>query len=146
MLFGIIDAKGGGDMARITGIGGVFIKTDQDHAKLRKFYKEKLGLQLSEYGVSIISDTNQILLTMDKGSDPYPFFNFTVDDIEGMMSDLKAAGVEVVKEIESYDYGKFSQVRDDCGNIVEFWEPYREQYIAMVEEEIKKAAEKEKAE
>ena len=131
-------------MAKITGIGGVFIKTDQDHEKLRSFYKDKLGLQLSEYGVSIISDTNQILLTMDKGSDPYPFFNFTVDDIEEMMNDLKAAGVEVVKEIETHDYGKFSQVRDDCGNVVEFWEPYREQYLAMVEKEIQKQADKER--
>ena len=102
-------------MAKITGIGGVFIKTDQDHTKLRNFYKDKLGLQLSEYGVSIISDTNQILLTMEKGNDPYPFFNFTVDNIEELMTDLKASGVEVVKEIETYDYGKFSQVRDDCG-------------------------------
>lgn len=130
-------------MAKITGIGGVFIKTDQDHSKLRKFYKEKLGLRLSDYGVSIISDTNQILLTMEKGNDPYPFFNFTVDNIEEMMADLKNSGVEVVKEIETFDYGKFAQVRDECGNTVELWEPCREQYLAMVEKEIQEAANKE---
>ncbi|MDX1358290.1 MAG: VOC family protein [Clostridia bacterium] len=129
-------------MAKITGIGGVFIKTDQDHSKLRSFYKEKLGLLLSDYGVSIISDTSQILLTMKKGNDPYPFFNFTVDNIEEMMRDLKAAGVEVVKEIETYDYGKFAQVRDNCGNVVELWEPFREQYLAMVEKEIEEASKK----
>ena len=129
-------------MAKITGIGGVFIKTDQDHEKLRNFYKEKLGLILSDYGVSIISDTNQILMTMEKGNDPYPFFNFTVDDIEEMMSELKKAGVEVVKEIETFDYGKFAQVRDDCGNVVELWEPNRENYLKMVEEEIKQSTER----
>lgn len=123
-------------MAKITGIGGVFIKTDQDHNKLRQFYKDKLGLVLSDYGVSIINDTNQILMTMEKGSDPYPFFNFTVDNIEEMMDDLKKTGVEIVKEIETYDYGKFAQVKDDCGNIVELWEPYRENYLEMVKEEI----------
>jgi len=126
-------------MAKVTGIGGVFIKTDQDQAKLRNFYKERLGLILSDFGVSIISDTNLILMTMEKGNDPYPFFNFTVDNIEEMMNNLKAAGVEVVKEIETYDYGKFAQVCDDCGNIVELWEPYREQYLAMVENELKEA-------
>lgn len=130
-------------MAKITGIGGVFIKTNQDQEKLRNFYKDKLGFLLSDYGVSIISDTNQILMTMEKGSDPYPFFNFTVDDIEEMMRELKNAGVEIVKEIETYDYGKFSQIRDDCGNIVELWEPNRENYLKMVEEEIRQAAEKE---
>lgn len=129
-------------MAKITGIGGVFIKTDQDHEKLRNFYKEKLGLVLSDYGVSIISDTNQILMTMEKGNDPYPFFNFTVDDIEEMMSELKKAGVEVVKEIETFDYGKFAQVRDDCRNVVELWEPNRENYLKMVEEEIKQSTER----
>ena len=129
-------------MAKITGIGGVFIKTNQDHSKLRAFYKEKLGLVLSDYGVSIISDTNQILMTMEKGSDPYPFFNFTVDNIEEIMSSLKSTGVEIVKEIETYDYGKFAQVKDDCGNIVELWEPYRKEYLEMVEKEIREAKEK----
>ena len=130
-------------MAKITGIGGVFIKTEQDHERLRQFYKDKLGLKVSEYGVSIISDTSLTLMTMEKGRDPYPFFNFTVDNIDEMMADLKENGVKVVKEIETYDYGKFAQIKDDCGNIVELWEPYRENYLEMVDEEIKKATKKE---
>jgi len=125
-------------MAKVTGIGGVFIKTEQDHERLRQFYKDKLGLKVSEYGVSIISDTNITLMTMEKGRDPYPFFNFTVDNIDEMMADLKENGVKVVKEIETYDYGKFAQIKDDNGNIVELWEPNRENYLKMVDEEIKK--------
>lgn len=129
-------------MAEITGIGGVFIKTDQDHEKLRSFYRDKLGMLLSDYGVSIINDTNQILLTMDKGNDPYPFFNFTVDNLDEMMASLKGKGVEIVKEIEEYDYGKFAQIRDDCGNIVELWEPYKDEYLKMVKKEINDTTEK----
>lgn len=130
-------------MAKITGIGGVFIKTYQDEKRLRSFYKDKLGMRLSDYGVSIISDTNMILMTMEKGSDPYPFFNFTVDNLDELIAELRKKGVQVVKGIEEFDYGKFATIKDDCGNLVELWEPYREQYLAMVEKESQKSTDRE---
>ncbi len=130
-------------MAKITGIGGVFIKTYQDIDRLRSFYKDKLGLLISDYGASLISDTNLTLMTIDKGSDPYPFFNFTVDNLEELMKELREKNVQVVKGIEEFDYGKFATIKDDCGNLVELWEPYREQYLEMIEKEIKESAKKE---
>lgn len=130
-------------MAKITGIGGIFIKTYQDQERLKGFYKDKLGLLLSEYGVSIISDTNLILMTMEKGSNPYPFLNFTVDNLDEMISDLRSKGVNVVKGVEEFDYGKFATIKDDCGNLIELWEPYRKQYLEMVEKEINQTDKKE---
>jgi len=130
-------------MAKITGIGGIFIKTYQDQERLKSFYKDKLGLFMSEYGLSIISDTSLTLITMEKGSNPYPFLNFTVDNLDEMITDLRAKGVTVVKGVEEFDYGKFATIKDDCGNQIELWEPYRREYLDMVEKEKKKADEKE---
>lgn len=130
-------------MAKVTGIGGIFIKTYQDQERLKGFYKDKLGLLLSEYGVSIISDTSLTLLTIEKGSNPYPFLNFTVDNLDEMITDLRAKGVNVVKGVEEFDYGKFATIKDDNGNLIELWEPYRKQYLEMVEKEINQKDKKE---
>jgi predicted enzyme related to lactoylglutathione lyase len=36
---------------------------------------------------------------------------------------LKKEGMQIVDEIESYDYGKFVHIMDPEGNIIELWEP-----------------------
>ena len=128
-------------MAKITGIGGLFLKTEQDQEKIREFYSEKLGLLPSEYGISIISDTNLTLITLEKGHDEFPYLNLTVDNIDEMVKDLKEKNVEIVKEPIEYGYGKFATIKDNQGNLIELWEPYREEYLKMVEEESNKAGE-----
>jgi hypothetical protein len=128
-------------MAKITGIGGMFLKTEHDHGEIRKFYSEKLGLLENEYGLSIISDTNLTLITLEKGNDKFPYLNLTVDNMDEMIKELKEKKVEVVKEPIEYSYGKFATIKDNLGNLIELWEPYREEYLKMVDEEIKKAGE-----
>jgi predicted enzyme related to lactoylglutathione lyase len=49
--------------------------------------------------------------------------NYRVDDLTGMIADLKGAGVEILKEPESSEYGKFASIMDPDGNSVELWEP-----------------------
>lgn len=85
-------------MAKVTGIGGLFIKTNQNHDKLKKFYVDKLGLLPSEYGLSVISDTNLTLITLESGKDDFPYLNLTVDNMDEMIADLKSKAVEIVKE------------------------------------------------
>lgn len=128
-------------MAKITGIGGMFLKTEQDCGEIRKFYSEKLGLLESEYGLSIISDTNLTLITLEKGSDDFPYLNLTVDNMDEMLKELKEKEVEIFKEHVEYSYGKFATIKDSLGNLIELWEPYREEYLKMVAEEIEKAKE-----
>ena len=41
-------------MAKITGIGGVFFKAKTDNKALREWYKEHLGLELSEWGGGVL--------------------------------------------------------------------------------------------
>ena len=49
--------------------------------------------------------------------------NYTVSDLEGLVEDLKKAGVTIVDKIESYDYGKFVHIMDLEGNKIQLWEP-----------------------
>ena len=52
-----------------------------------------------------------------------PSINYRVDDLGELLSQLRAAGVEVVGGPESHENGKFAWIMDPDGNKVELWEP-----------------------
>ena len=56
------------------------------------------------------------------GSAPF-MINYRVDDLDGMLAQLRAAGVEIVGGPESHENGKFAWILDPDGNKVELWEP-----------------------
>jgi predicted enzyme related to lactoylglutathione lyase len=56
------------------------------------------------------------------GKSPF-MFNFRVDDLDAALRDLRAVGVSVVGEIQSFDYGRFAHITDPEGNPIELWEP-----------------------
>lgn len=49
--------------------------------------------------------------------------NYRVENIEGLIMDLKMNGVAIVDTIQAVDYVKFVHVLDVEGNKVELWEP-----------------------
>jgi predicted enzyme related to lactoylglutathione lyase len=49
--------------------------------------------------------------------------NYIVDDLDAMLAQLRAGGVEVDDEIGDYDYGKFGWAVDCEGNRFELWQP-----------------------
>ena len=49
--------------------------------------------------------------------------NFQVDDVNGALEKLSAAGVSVDVKREEYDYGRFGWFTDPEGNKVELWQP-----------------------
>ncbi|MNU05544.1 Glyoxalase-like domain protein [compost metagenome] len=49
--------------------------------------------------------------------------NYRVQNIEGLVTQLKANGVTVLDDIQTYDYGKFVHIMDTEGNKIELWEP-----------------------
>ncbi len=49
--------------------------------------------------------------------------NYRVQNIEGLVTGLKEAGVTVLGDIATYDYGKFAHIMDIEGNKIELWEP-----------------------
>lgn len=50
--------------------------------------------------------------------------NFRVPDLDGMVAQLRAAGVVVDVDPELYPNGRFAQLADPEGNPVQLWEPH----------------------
>ncbi len=56
-----------------------------------------------------------------------------MENLEALIRQLKKDGMQVIGEIESYDYGKFGWVMDPEGNKIELWEPVDEVFTKMNE-------------
>ena len=54
--------------------------------------------------------------------------NFRVENLEELLEALKKEGIEIIGEIESYDYGKFGWIMDPEGNKIELWEPLDKEF------------------
>ncbi|MCY1231251.1 hypothetical protein D9M72_436930 [compost metagenome] len=52
--------------------------------------------------------------------------NFRVEKLEELLAKLREEGVQVIGEMESYDYGNFGWILDLEGNKIELWEPMDE--------------------
>ena len=59
--------------------------------------------------------------------------NYRVENIEELVKTLKSEGVNVVDEIETYEYGKFVHIMDPDNNKIELWEPNDDEYDRMIE-------------
>ena len=49
--------------------------------------------------------------------------NYRVDNLDEMIAQLRAGGVEITSGPESHENGKFAWIMDPEGNKVELWEP-----------------------
>ena len=119
---------------RVTGLGGFFFKA-KDPDKVKKWYNEHLGLNTDRYGCTFWwkdkegNDCSTQWSPMNEDTDYYkpseqPFMmNFRVENLEELLKTLKEEGVQVVGEMETYDYGKFGWIMDPEGNKIELWEP-----------------------
>ena len=124
-------------MARITGIGGVFFKSTNDHKALAAWYARHLGLSLEEWGGAILKwpddtagDRGLTVWTVaEKSSDWFApstsgfMINYRVDDLDGLLTQLRQDGIEIVKGPEAHENGKFAWIMDPDGNKVELWQP-----------------------
>lgn len=123
-------------MAKVTGVGGIFFKTDDPDA-LRKWYRELLGVEDQPWGGASFlfnrRDKPGIGYTVwspfkadSKHFDPStkPFMiNLRVDDLEAMLAQLRAAGAQVLDHRrEDAENGKFGYVVDPDGMLLELWE------------------------
>lgn len=124
-------------MAKVTGIGGVFLKCRGDSAALAAWYQQHLGLPLETWGGAILRWPDD--KAEDKGltvwsltdkdsqwfspSDSAFMINYRVDDLDALLAQLQADGVAVVAGPESHENGKFAWIMDPDGNKVELWEP-----------------------
>ncbi len=124
-------------MARVTGIGGVFFKSKGDPKALAAWYQKHLGLHLEPWGGVVLrwpddhAEDKGLTVWHVAGADSQWFapsessfmINYRVDDLVALLAQLRAAGVEVVKDLEAHENGKFAWIMDPDGNKVELWEP-----------------------
>jgi predicted enzyme related to lactoylglutathione lyase len=48
--------------------------------------------------------------------------NFRVSDLDAMVKQLRAAGIEVTVDLENYPNGRFARLQDPEGNPIQLWE------------------------
>jgi predicted enzyme related to lactoylglutathione lyase len=56
-------------------------------------------------------------------ADRQAMVNFRVRDLDGMLADLRASGIEVSRQEEMEGVGRFARIHDPEGNPIELWEP-----------------------
>ena len=123
-------------MARVTGIGGVFLKA-QDPKGLSAWYEKHLGIVMSEYGGGnllwsdeVPAGTGMTVWNLFPSDTPYfgpgpqrAMVNYRVDDLDALLEQLGAAGVLIDPKREDASYGRFAWIVDPEGNRLELWQP-----------------------
>ena len=122
----------GSEMEKVAGIGGLFFRA-KDPKALGTWYQQHLGIALTptseggtvwqqEAGPTSFSPFPE---TTKYFGDPNKAWmvNFRVHDLDKMVAQLRAAGIEV-KDPESYPkIGRFTRLHDPEGNPIELWQP-----------------------
>jgi predicted enzyme related to lactoylglutathione lyase len=116
---------------RVLGLGGVFFRS-RDPKALHEWYARHLGLEDAGFPGAIFSASagDQTVWspfaqdTSYFGSDAqHVMLNFRVRDLDAMLAQLRAAGVDVEDEVQAEENGRFGWARDPEGNRFELWEP-----------------------
>lgn len=123
-------------MARITGIGGVFLKA-RDPKALTAWYAKHLNVSVSAYGGVNFLWSDEV--PKGTGSTAWSLFpeatkyfgtgpqtamiNYRVDDLDALLLQLKADGVTIDPKREDSPYGRFAWIVDPEGNRLELWQP-----------------------
>ena len=123
---------------KVTGIGGIFFFSD-DTKETKEWYAKNLGFEINEWGaVSFeyrdLNKPEEIIplqwSLFKKESDHFApskkefMINYTVQNIEGLVNELKGNGITILDDIATYDgIGKFVHIMDAEGNKIELWEP-----------------------
>lgn len=127
-------------MERVFGIGGVFFKS-KDPERLTRWYVDHLGVPTPvgpEDAVVVFRwlRIDEPHVTAQTVWAPFPqttdyfgresaalMINFQVQDLDAMLAQLRAAGVEVDARIEQTEQGRFGWCLDPEGNRIELWQP-----------------------
>lgn len=123
-------------MARVLGLGGLFFKS-ADPAATCAWYARVLGMNFGEWG-GVVFTPNAAAEHPGAGTVFSPFkadtdyfapsdkefmFNLMVDDLDAMLVQCAAQGVEPVKVFPAEPNGRFAHIMDPDGRKIELWEP-----------------------
>lgn len=122
-------------MAKVLGVGGVFFKS-QDPKALGGWYRDHLGVEVESWGgASFLFNRRDRPGVGYTVWSPFPadttyfapserpfMINLRVDDLDGMLAQLRAAGAQVLDRRGDEPNGKFGYVVDPDGTLLELWE------------------------
>lgn len=132
-----MEASNNNKPPKVTGIGGILFFSENPQ-EMRDWYTKNLGLEMNAWGSSSFESRNidnpEVITPLQwtpfkKGSEYFApsqkeyMINYTVQNIEGLVEQLKQNGVTILDEITVYDFGKFVHIMDAEGNKIELWEP-----------------------
>ena len=133
---------------KVIGVGGIFFKC-KDPDQVKSWYRDNLGFNTDQYGTlfefrNADNPEEKNYLQWSPFKDDTTYFepsqkefmiNFRVADLESLVEQLRKDGVQILDEIETYDYGKFVHIMDLEGNKIELWEPVDEVFTESSESE-----------
>jgi len=118
-------------MAKAVGFGGVFLRA-RDPKGLAKWYAEHLGIPSQDgslafdgpesTGMTVFAHFPLDTKYFGEGSQQV-MVNFRVDDLDGLLKQLTAAGVRIDPKRDDHEYGRFAWIWDPEGNRIELWQP-----------------------
>lgn len=113
----------------VTGIGGVFFRA-HDGGALRAWYQTHLGIMFPDYTPWQQEAGPTLMMPFSADTDYFAadkqwMLNLRVTDLDGLIDDLRAAGIEVRTDPswDSPETGRFARIHDPEGNPIELWEP-----------------------
>jgi glyoxylase I family protein len=123
---------GGMEMEKVTGIGGFFFRA-KDPKALGSWYQQHLGISLTpssegdpvweqEAGPTVFAPFPEASKYFGDAQKVW-MVNFRVRDLDKMAAQLRAAGIEIKIDPQSYPNGRFARVHDPEGNPIELWQP-----------------------
>ncbi len=127
---------------KVTGIGGIFFFSDNVQ-ETKDWYSKNLGFNTDQWGAIFASrninkpDEVNYLQWSPFQSDTKYFepskkefmINYRVQNLDALLVKLRENDVEILGEIQSYDYGRFVHIIDPEGNKIELWEPIDDELI-----------------
>ena len=134
-------APAAGGPGKVTGLGGIFFKS-LDPKALCQWYDKHLGTSFGKNDYSVFNwrqaDNKEHMgsTTLGAFKSTTTYFepsakefmiNLRVNDLDALLSRLRAEGVQVMDKTDNYDFGKFGWIIDPEGNKIELWEPQNEQ-------------------
>jgi predicted enzyme related to lactoylglutathione lyase len=116
---------------RVTGIGGVFLRSENPQA-LAAWYEEHLGVPREPdqtYAVFEERRGSHVWSTFPADTDYWPtgkqaMVNYAVRDLDAMLEQLRTSGVDVDENTHKIEgIGRFGWATDPEGNRFELWVP-----------------------
>lgn len=119
-------------MEKVQGIGGFFFRA-KDPKALAKWYEDHLGVATTpesdggepwrqEAGTTAFAPFAEDTSYFGDARLQW-MINFRVRDLDKMAAQLRAAGVAIKVDPETYPFGRFAKLNDPEGNPIELWQP-----------------------